>query len=317
MKKILLALLAVAQIAAADNITINENFASNPAAHGWQSYGDAGLFGWDSTNHNLAVTWDSSQTNSYYYHPIGTFLTSGDDFTISFDLLLHDATITSNTFELAAGLVNFTNATSPGFLRGTGYNATNVVEFDYFMDPTFGNSVAATELDSSGNIADLYDLFGNTSLETNTTYHISISHAAGDQLISSGITVSNQVFTTFPDLYLQPGFDDFRVDTIAIMSYSDQDAYGGARILAHGTIANLQFTATTRPVTKFKGGFVGSVWQVQFTSRTNWLYTLERSSDLKSWDPASSATAGTDGTLILQDAHPPASGALYRVHAKQ
>jgi hypothetical protein len=318
MKKILTVILFLAQIAAtAQTISINENFASNPAAQGWQSYGDTNLFQWDSTNHNLAVTWDSSQPNSYYYHPVGTFLTESDGFTLAFDLTLRDAMITNNTFELAVGLLNFSDATAPGFLRGTGYTATNVVEFDYFMDPMFGNSVAATELDSSGNIADLYDLFADTSFQTNTTYHISISHARGDQLISSEITAGGEVFTSFPDIYVQPGFDDFRVDTLSITSYSDTDAYGDARILAHGTISNLVFTTTAQPVGAIKAGFVGPVWQAQFVSRTNWVYTLERSSNLQSWTNASPATAGRDDILILQDTSPPAGGALYRVHAHQ
>lgn len=313
MKKILLALLAATSIAHADNITINESFATDPAADGWQTFGDASLFQWDSTNQDLAVTWDSSQPNSYYYLPIGTFLTSADDFTISFDLLLNDAAITGGTFELGAGFLNLSNAESPGFLRGTGYNATNLVEFDYFMDPFYGNSLAATELDTNGFIADIYD---DMPLDTNTTYHVSISHVAGMPLISAQITVSNQLYDSFPSSYVESGFGDFRVDTISINSYSDEGAYG-ASILAHGTIANISMTATTHPVANIKGQFVGSAWQVQFTSRVGWLYILESTSDFQSWTPVSSVTSGTDDTLILQDTNPSPTQGFYRVLAYQ
>ncbi len=313
MKKILFALLAATSIAHAENITINENFATDPAADGWQTFGDASLFQWDSTNQDLAVTWDSSQPNSYYYLPIGTFLTSADDFTISFDLLLNDAAITGGTFQLAAGFLNLSNATNSGFLRGTGDNATNVVEFDYFMDPVWGNSLAATELATNGLVADIYD---DMPLDTNTTYHVSISHVAGMQLISAQVTVSNQLYDSFPSSFVESGFGDFRVDTISINSYSDEGAYG-ASILAHGTIANISMTATTHPVANVTGQFVGSAWQVQFTSRADWIYILERTSDFQSWAPASPPTNGNDGTLILQDPNPPATQGFYRVFAYQ
>jgi hypothetical protein len=313
LKKMVFIFLGASSIARADTITIDENFSTDPAADGWQTFGDSSLFQWNSTNHDLAVTWDSSHTNSYYYHPIGTFLTSGDDFTISFDLLLHDAAIDGGTFELAAGFLNLSNAISPGFLRGTGYNATNVVEFDYFMDPFFGNSLAASELDASGLIADVYD---NLDLATNTTYHVSINHIAGMPLISAQVTVSNQLYSALPFSYTEQGFGDFRVDTISISSYSDENAYG-ASILAHGTIANLSMTATTHPVAKIRGSFVGAAWQVQFTSRINWLYVLKRTSDFRTWTSASPTVNGTDDTLILEDTNPPVGKAFYRVLAFQ
>lgn len=313
MKKIFFLLLTAASIARADNITINETFATDPAANGWQTFGNASLFQWDSTNHDLAVTWDSSQPNSYYYLPLGTFLTSGDDFSISFDLLLNDAAITGGTFELAAGFLNLSNAISPGFLRGTGFNATNVVEFDYFMDPDFGNSLAASELDDGGLVADIYD---DMSLDTNTTYHVSITHAAGMPMVSAQVTVSNQPFSSLSSSYTEPGFGNFRVDTISISSYSDQDAYG-ASILAHGTIANLSVTATTRPVAQIQAKFVGSAWQVQFVSRINWLYVLERTTDFQGWAPVSPVTIGTDNALILQDTNAPSTQGFYRVRAFQ
>ena len=68
--------------------TITENFSANPLQNGWQIFGDTNLFQWDSTNQNLAVTWDSSQTNSYFYHPLGTILTRNDDFSLAFDLAI-------------------------------------------------------------------------------------------------------------------------------------------------------------------------------------------------------------------------------------
>src|SRR5438046_2844728 len=70
--------------------TITENFSADPLQNGWQIFGDTNLFNWDPTNQNLAVTWDSTQPNSYFYKPLGTTLTRNDDFSIAFDLRLSD-----------------------------------------------------------------------------------------------------------------------------------------------------------------------------------------------------------------------------------
>src|SRR5882757_10885173 len=109
MKKIIILLLASAALARAGTIT--ENFATNPAADGWQLFGNTNLFHWDATNQNLAVTWDSSQSNSYFHHPLGTILGKDDDFQASFDLQLNDiaAGVNTNkpdTIEVAIGFMN-------------------------------------------------------------------------------------------------------------------------------------------------------------------------------------------------------------------
>ena len=93
--------------------TITENFAADPLAHGWQIYGDTNLFRWNSMNQNLAVTWDSSQTNSYFYLPLGTILTKSDAFSLAFDLQLSD--IADNSPQIAVGLFNFANPTNANF----------------------------------------------------------------------------------------------------------------------------------------------------------------------------------------------------------
>src|SRR5438309_4565105 len=38
--------------------TLAEDFSTNPSQNGWQIFGNTNLFGWDATNHQLAVTWD-------------------------------------------------------------------------------------------------------------------------------------------------------------------------------------------------------------------------------------------------------------------
>ena len=54
------------------------------------------------------------------------------------------------------------------------------------------------------------------------------------------------------------------------------------------------------PVENLSGGFSGANWQVQFTSRTNWLYTLERTTNLTTWTTI--ATSVNGGTLTSSGA---------------
>src|SRR6266436_4438468 len=69
---------------------ITEDFTKDPVAHGWRIFGDTNLFVWNTTNHNLNVTWDSSRPNSYFYFPLGTILNRYDDFSLALDLQLTD-----------------------------------------------------------------------------------------------------------------------------------------------------------------------------------------------------------------------------------
>lgn len=319
MKKILSTLIALAFAIVAHATTFTENFTGNPLTNGWQIFGDTNLFQWDSTNHNLAATWDSSQSNSYFYKPLGITLTTNTDFGLDFDLRIKDALNEGGTFQIAVGLVNITNATNPEFLRDTGFNSTNVVEFDFFMDPFFGNSIAATEIDANGLFADVYD---NVALDTNTTYHVSITHFAGDTLISAEVLVSNVTYSFMLSGYLEGGFGDFNLNALAIPSYSDEGAYG-ASLLAHGTVANVVFTTNPNPVRNMSGKMGGQIvgqtnvpaWTTEFQSYSNWTYRVERSIDLKSWTPISDAGKGTGAILDLLDTNMPPDKAFYRVHA--
>lgn len=294
-------------------VEFTEHFSANPFANGWQIFGDTNLFQWDSTNHDIAVTWDSSQPNSYFYRPLGLALSSSNSFSFSFDIKLNDAAIEGGTFQLAVGLLNYGEATNANFLRGTGYNSTDEVEFDYFMDPYYGNSVAATQIDTNGYIADVYD---DVSFDTNTTYHISVTHFAGDPLISAQVLVSNVVYTYMLNSYVEGGFGDYNVDTIAIMSFNDTGAYG-ASILAHGTVGNFSFTSNPTPVGNYALKHELQGYAVQFQSYSNWVYTTERSTDLKNWSAISGASSGTGTVLEFIDTNSPPNQAFYRVHAQR
>jgi hypothetical protein len=112
-----------------------------------------------------------------------------------------------------------------------------------------------------------------------------------------------------------PANFDFRVATISISSYSG--AYSLDSLLAHGVVDNLILTVPPPPVEIVSGGFIGGNWQLQFNSRSNWLYSLERTTDLLTWATASSSSPGNGATLVLTDTNATASNACYRVRANR
>jgi hypothetical protein len=71
----------------------------------------------------------------------------------------------------------------------------------------------------------------------------------------------------------------------------------------------------TALVKNLAGGFQGGQWQAQFLSTSNWLYTLERSSDLQNWTNVVSGVSGNGTNLTTTDPAPPGDKAFYRIRA--
>ena len=321
MKKVLLVSLALAGLSvlsAARAVTIAENFSTNPLQDGWQIFGNTNLFHWDSTNHNLAVTWDSSQTNSYFYHPLGTILTRNDDFSVEFDLQLNDVMVSSYGMEISAGFLNLANATSANFDRANGLNP-NLAEFDYFPTPDY-EAVSPALVSSNSQFAAAFDL--PVLLAVSNSFHIVMTYTATSQTLSTFITNNHvgQPIGPIDDVNLNDygtSFSDFRLDTVALSSYSAaNDSYGDST-LAHGIVDNLVVTVPAPPIQNLTGAFSNGVWQAQFISRSNWLYTLQHTANFVSWDDVPVSLAGNGTNLFLSDTNPPADRAFYRVNAQR
>jgi hypothetical protein len=300
---------------------IAENFSTNPLSTGWEIFGDTNLFHWNPTNQNLEVTWDSSQPNSYFYHPLGTILTRNDDFSIEFDLRIDDATIGGYGFELAIGLFNLADATRSNFFRGTGYDSPNLVEFDYFPDPDgellWGPSITAIMVDSIGTGYTDWSQGGfvGLALPLNDLFHIEMVHTGSNSTLHTTITRNGGPFGPIPDTYLVSGFQDFRVDNIAVSSYSDTNGWGS--LLAHGVVDNFVVTIPPLPVQNLAGNFSNAVWQAQFISRSNWLYTLQRTTNFVLWNDVPISLTGNGTNLFLPDTNAPSDKAFYRVRAER
>ncbi|MEY2430034.1 MAG: hypothetical protein QOJ40_2919 [Verrucomicrobiota bacterium] len=311
--------------------TFQEDFSTDPAAHGWKTVGESSLFQWNPAHHCEQITWDSSRSNSYFALPLGTVLGKEDNFSLAFDLRLSDFVAgvnpdKPNPFQLAVAFINLDEASQPGFVRGTGADSPDLTEFSFFPDPggawIYGPSLTTEMVDSIGTDpgADWAYGFAGLSLTTDDLFRITMAYTATNQTLHTQITRNtNEVFATFDAVISNTNFTDFRLNAVAVCSYSDagQDPQYSGSILAHGIVDNVLVTVPPLPVTSITGNFSNSVWQVSFLSRSNWVYTLERTPDFQTWLPLAPAANGNGTNLILQDTHAPSAKAFYRVKAQR
>lgn len=304
-----LALTGLLALPSARAVLISEKFIADPTLSGWQLFGETNLFQWNSTNQNMEVTWDSAQTNSYFYHSLGATFTKADGFCIQFDLNLTDVNATGY-FELAVGLCNFADATSPSFSRANAASP-NLFEFDYYPDgpDSWGPSMDATLIDQNSLFYFVWD--DTQPMLTDVVYRVVLIHQPGSSSISGTVLTNEQVFSTLPEIGAY-GANDFQLDTLSINNYTTLDDNYGDSLLAHGTVDNLSF-ASPLPIDKITTIGAG---QVQFGSDTNWLYTLEQSTDLKHWTAAAPASQGNGTNLLLQATNITADAKFYRVRAE-
>jgi len=326
MKKIralAVASLFVLSVTSALALTLTENFAGDPSLDGWQTFGNPELFRWNSVNQALDVTWNSTNVNSYFYHPLGVTLTSASNFMFAVDFELQDIAIgtTPNkpqTFQVAIGLLNFSEAASTNFIIGTGSNAPDILELDYFPDSGYGASVTTPIISSENNFAPggfTYPL----ALVPGALYHAVLIYTANNQTLTTTLSSNGVPLGPINNNTLDAGFGDFNVDTLSVNCYTDAgqntNEYFGVinagSILAHGSVNNL-FFATPLPVTTILNAAPG---RVQFTGTTNWNYYLERTVNFQSWTVVSSAAGGVIGAMTLADTNAPAAQAFYRVRA--
>jgi len=157
------------------------------------------------------------------------------------------------------------------------------------------------------------------ALPTGLLMRITMSYTASNRTLVTSITTNGTSIGVIHDASLSSSFTDFRVTAFAIESYSDagQDPLYGGSLLAHGKVGNVLLTFPPLPVQNLSGKFTNQQWEVTFTSRANWLYTLERTVDFQFWTTVSPTTPGGGISLALVDTNPPPIRAYYRVRAER
>lgn len=282
-----------------------EDFGADPSAR-WSTHGDTNLFSWVPGG-ELAVTWDSSKTNSYFYLPLGLTLTRDDDFRVTFSLRLQEIQIGTDplkpyTFQIAAGLINTTNAFAPEMYRGSGVNlihgARNAVELDYFPDSGFGATVAPTLITQDNQIA--YSHNYPLEFAPGVRYRIEMFYTATNKTLGTRITADGQPFGLPPDnaikdLVLTDRFTNFFANAFAICSYNDSEQsppqFSGS-ILAHGFIDDVEIAVYHRPTLEIAAG-PNSMINIAFETESDWIYFIEASRDLSQWIPDLDTIMGT------------------------
>lgn len=312
-------------------VTATQDFSSNPLNQGWKIFGDASLFQWNSTNHNLDVTWDSSRSNSFFQLPLSTIITRNDDCRVELDLQLAGYAggvnlLKPGAMQLAFGFQNRANAQSPGLNRGSGSDSPNLVEFNFFPDTGFGPTVwpAVSATNSNLNYNGDGTDFSIFDLPVGIPMHIVLVYTASNSMVMTSIKTNGVLvgpvtatrLSTNSSAFSAP-FTQFKVDTFFIASYSDipnpPGPYAGS-LLAHGMVDNIVITHPPSPLQQEQFAFTGGQWRQSFLTRSNWNYTLEATADFSSWSSVDGPRNGTGGQIILTDTNS-ASARFYRVKA--
>lgn len=327
MKQIRLFVLALASTVAvelASGASIHEDFATDPAQRGWQTFGDTHLFTWNQAGH-LDVTWDSSKPNSFFWHPLGTIVSRDDDFDFTFDLRLEDIGASGDyagSFQLAAGLLNVDQARQPGFLRGSGFDSPNIVEVAYFRADEFGSPDTVFPTVISSNMVFNFNPgqqnSTNHTLPLNTWHRVHLGYDAESQTLHLAITNLSTLEVVEVVQPLNASFTDFRVGTFSINSYNDAGQFPGfeGSILAHGSIDNIHVTSPAPPVSELRVAAYPNA-AVSFLGRAGFKYTLEKATDLSVWTAASVTVDGQAEVITLEDQSPDDGNAFYRVRAER
>lgn len=301
-----------------------EDFRQPPSAGPWLGSGEVSLFRWQEADGWLAVTWDSAQPNSYWYRPLGTVLSRVDDFTLGFDLRLDSIQAGSSegkpaAFQIALGLVQLESALRPEFYRGTGVNSIagprNALEFDYFPDGGFGATVSPALISADNQFAAGFEF--PVELPLGEWVRVLLDYSASDatlrtRLLQGGMTVRAVAPVTLPE-----SFTDFRLDTVAICSFSDagqEPPYAGS-VLAQGAVDNVLVVLPDPPVAQVVGDWQEGAWVVSVSTQPDWTYVLEWTVDFVRWTQKDSLTATDRGGGVLRDPAPDMGRGFYRVQA--
>jgi hypothetical protein len=311
----------VALVPAAGAI-FTEDFSEPPGD--WELW-NPGAFRWDETAGNLAVTWDSRETNAFFYHKLPFALTRQDAFAVEFTLRLEDVQVGINpgqnsTFPLCVGFLNMADATRTNFFRGSGVNATtgprSIVEFSYFPDDGFIDATIGPIIASTNNQIAVSHTHP-VELTPGEIYRIKMAFDPVAQILSTTILHESAAYGgPIRPLNYTTNFGDFRVDRFSINNYSDAGQsppqFAGS-LLAHGVVDDVVITFPEPPVSNIAMSRSGNAWVVTFTARAGWKYTLERATDFLSWEQITSQS-GTDGVLELRD-ETASTQSFYRVRA--
>lgn len=208
---------------------------------------------------------------------------------------------------------------------GSGIRSANVTNF--FTTNFVTNATVSVDAATPLNSGDLYwsGYYGpNWEVWTET------GGAGG--FLNSPDRGTNAYWTSTDPLYASSGFHgqwelaQFGLDGLALTNGSwvgfsvaaaAYDSDLSAPYNAHKRAPAAPDASITTLIKNFSGQFSGGEWQAKFSSRSHWLYALERTADLQNWSLVTNGFSGNGTNLILTDAAPPLDKSFYRVRAEQ
>jgi hypothetical protein len=291
-----------------------ENFSANPLANGWAAHGDESLFEWDAEGGALAVTWDSEKPNSNFHRPLGLTLTEADTFAFAFDIALDEVKAghldgQPYTFEIAVGLMSIESAKADGFSRGTGTDSPNLVEWDYFPDTGFGATISPAIASGKSQFAAGFTF--PAELVVGKKYSVRMEYDPAERTLKTFMLENDKAWKTIKTVALADDFVGFAVDAFSISSYTAKGSESS--LLANGSVDNLAIGVGRSKPRIVNTRLADGQWTARSFGYGTADYLLERSADLRGWQPVRNGVREDGFYLRLIDENPSLGDGFYRL----
>ena len=291
-----------------------ENFSANPLANGWAAHGDESLFEWDAEGGALAVTWDSEKPNSNFHRPLGLTLTEADTFAFAFDIALDEVKAghldgQPYTFEIAVGLMSIESGKADGFSRGTGTDSPNLVEWDYFPDTGFGATISPAIASGKSQFASGFTF--PAELVVGKKYSVRMEYDPAERTLKTFMLENDKAWKTIKTVALADDFVGFAVDAFSISSYTAKGSKSS--LLANGSVDNLAIGVGRSKPRIVNTRLADGQWTARSFGYGTVDYLLERSADLRGWQPVRNGVREDGFYLRLIDENPSLGDGFYRL----
>ena len=291
-----------------------ENFSVNPLDNGWAAHGDESLFEWDAEAGALAVTWDSEKPNSNFHRPLGLTLTEADTFAFAFDIALDEVKAghldgQPYTFEVAVGLMSIESGKADGFSRGTGTDSPNLVEWNYFPDTGFGATISPAIASGKSQFAAGFTF--PAELVVGKKYSVRMEYDPAERTLKTFMLENDKAWKTIKTVALADDFVGFAVDAFSISSYTAKGSE--LSLLANGHVDNLAIGVGRSKPRIVNTRLADGQWTARSFGYGTADYLLERSADLRGWQPVRNGVREDGFYLRLIDENPSLGDGFYRL----
>ena len=291
-----------------------EDFSSDPLANGWVVHGDESLFKWDAAAGSLAVTWDSEQLNSLFHRPLGLTLTEADAFAFAFDITLDTVKAGHRdgqpyTFEVALGLLNIGSGKAEAFSRVTGTNSPNLIEWDYFPDTGLGATISPVVASAKSQFAAGFTF--PAEVTPGEIYSVRMEYDPTVRKLTTVMLENGTAWKAVKTVTLPNDFAGFAVDAFSISNYTAKGSESS--LLASGWVDNLAITTAHSRSRIVNARLADGQWRGKLFGLSVEDYMLERSEDLREWQPIGNGVREDAFYLKLIDKNSPVGGGFYRL----